>query len=666
MRTPRPLLIALTAFLLALALRLLNAGSAFVGGVPRFSPLDELYQAKRMAFSAAQFPRVLEFDPGRGTHGAWCPWPPLYDLAGGGYARLLGATSLPEVMARVVWLPPFLFALFVATATFLVARARGALAGALAGVALASSPFLVNFSSIGSIDHHYLEPALTFAIVFALIRLLRGGNGVLLGLAMAAAMFVQTALLLVCAIAFGVLFFAPLVMRDREEATRLAETKSQTKTTEPQRSQRVTEEKGWKKSPRSATESSVNRTEAPVPSTQGSIEWNGAVAFLILAPLVGLYAATRPPGYPSSAWFLGWPHVGIFAGAALALLLRARRAPALLALLAGIAVILAMPAAAEALAGGSHFLGGDPWLRTISEFLPVITEPPLDLLSDLVLLSGGLILVWPLAARAWRTRDLASATIALFAIVFFLLELSSRRFRPQAISLLALAGALEAAHWLAARRRTLAILAILLVALPPPIQLFLWLRQGSTPVLESQLPWLRAAAFFQQQSPGGRVLAPWSMGHLLDVVGERPVIVDNFGSMPDAVDFERAHDALLSKDEGALTRYCDANDIRWIVLANPVYEIPEAAAVNGIDAARYVETAASHEATRVHRLAQATCWWRAYYFNGAAQPAQGMFGKPLTGFRKVYTDPQPAWRGEPINNGPALQVWERVSKSDGK
>ena len=602
------------AFLLALALRLLNAGSAFIDGVPRFSPLDELYQAKRMAVSAAQFPHVLELDPDRGTHGAWVPWPPLYDVAAGGFARLLGASSLTEVMTRVVWLPPVLFAIFVAVTTFLVARARGALAAALAGLALASSPFLVDLSSIGSIDHHYLEPALTFAIVFALVRLLRGSDGILLGVAMAAAMFVQTALLLVCAIAFAAILFAPLVLR---------------------------------------------RTVAALPA-RDSVEWNGALAFAILTPLVSFYAATRAPGHPSSAWFLGWPHAGVFAGATAALLLRARRAPLLLALLTGGAVIAAMPGAAEALLGGSHFLGGEPWLATISEFLPVISEPPIDLLSDFVLVSGGLILLWPFATRAWRTREVASGTIALFAILFFLLELTSRRFRPQAISLLALVGALEAGHAFATRRRTIAILCILLVALPPPIQLFLWLRQGDTPVTESQLPWLRAAAFFQQQTPGGRVLAPWSMGHLLDVIGERPVIVDNFGSMPDAVDFERAHDALLSKDEASLTRYCDANGIRWIVLANPLFEIQEAAAVNGIDQNRYVETV-NQRVTRIHRLAQATCWWRAYYFDGAARPAQGIFGKPLTGFHKVYSDPQLAWHGTAVNNGPALEIWEKVS-----
>lgn len=623
----RPPTLALLAFVLALALRLLNAGTAFVSGVPRFAPVDELYHAKRMAISAMHFPRVLEFDPDRGTHGAWCPWPPLYDLAAGGYAHLLGAATFTDVLGRVIWLPPVLFALFAAGATYLAARARGALTGALAGFALATSPYLVNASSIGSIDHHYLEPLLAFAIALGVIRVLRGGNGILLGIAMIAAMFIQTALLLSCAVAFALLFMAPLLLRQGNDPSRVA------------------------------PEGSHGSESFAAPGMTSA----SALGFAILTAAVALYAATRPHGYPSSAWFLGWPHAGIFAGATAALFLRARRAPALLALAAGVAVIMATPAAAGAILGGSHFLGGDPWLRTISEFLPVISEPPLELLSDVVLLSGGLILVWPLAARAWRTRDAAAGTVAIFAILYLLLDLSSRRFRPLAISFLALAGALEAGHLFAARRRLLAVVAILLVAVPPPIQLFLWLRQPSSPITEGELPWIRVAGFLQQQTPGGRILAPWSLGHLLDVIGQRPVVVDNFGSMPDPIDFARAHDALLMKDERALARYCDENAIRWIAFANPIFEIPEAAAVNDIDTGRYIESNSRREISRIHRLAQATVWWRAYFHAGAAQPSQGMFGAPLTRFRLVYTDPQQAWHGTPIYNGPAVQVWERVS-----
>src|SRR6266851_8085717 len=68
----RPLLIAIIAFLAALALRVANAPMAFAGGAPQISPIDELYHWKRMAFSAAHVPQVLEFDPDRA---AFCPWP---------------------------------------------------------------------------------------------------------------------------------------------------------------------------------------------------------------------------------------------------------------------------------------------------------------------------------------------------------------------------------------------------------------------------------------------------------------------------------------------------------------------------------------------------------------------------------------------------------------
>src|SRR5947209_6164290 len=154
---PTPL--ALAFFVLALACRLLNAPYAFDGGKARIAPVDELYHWKRMAHSAAYFPRVLEFDRDSGTAGAFCPWPPLYDVLGGGAARLLGASSSTDksvcatqaeaardgrarpcvqcgtdtlicaasdaVLRRIVWFPPILFAMFTGIAVFILARRSG-------------------------------------------------------------------------------------------------------------------------------------------------------------------------------------------------------------------------------------------------------------------------------------------------------------------------------------------------------------------------------------------------------------------------------------------------------------------------------------------------------------------------------------------------------------
>src|SRR4051812_2027959 len=77
----------------ALGTRLLNAPYVFDHGKPRISPVDELYHWKRIAYSAAHFPRVLELDRDRGIGGEFCPWPPLYDVVSGGVARLLIRTD---------------------------------------------------------------------------------------------------------------------------------------------------------------------------------------------------------------------------------------------------------------------------------------------------------------------------------------------------------------------------------------------------------------------------------------------------------------------------------------------------------------------------------------------------------------------------------------------
>jgi asparagine N-glycosylation enzyme membrane subunit Stt3 len=505
---------------------LLNAPYAFDGGKPRIAPVDELYHWKRMAYSAAHFPRVLEFDRDRGVAGAFCPWPPLYDVIGGGAARLLGGTTSDEVLRRIIWFPPILFALFTAIAVFVLAR-RSATVATILGIALATSPFLVTTSWIGSIDHHFLEPVLTFAILGATCVAIRARTrsgqvraGIVLAMAITAAMFVQTALLIAAALAFTVLFFA----------------------------------------------------------TDGiAASWGFGIAAIAIA----IYRLTRPPGFPDNQWFLGWTHMTLFAAAAIACAIVASRRSAgarwrVLALLIGGSIAIAIPSVRASLFTGSHFLGGDRWLRTIQEFQPLWRARGADLVSDIAGLSGGAILVWFLAIRAIRTRDSIRLTVALFAITYFALTITSRRFWIVAIPLLALAGAIYVP--LIARKR-LAILAALLIAIPPPLQLAGWLMTPQT-IPPNQQQWIRATSFIRTLPPG-RVLGPWSMGHSIDVEGKHPVILDNFGTMPDAAVFDRAQTVLLSNGEAALARYCDAANVRYLILEQPRFGIASANAILG-------------------------------------------------------------------------------------
>ncbi len=586
-------------FVVALVVRLLNAPYIFDGSdKPRITPVDELYHWKRIAYSASHFPHALEFDRDRGIGGAFCPWPPLYDVASGGMARLLGAgtgtdksvcatfglprtNSLPgvtgspghkvvsgesrdqggtdtlvcadEVLERIVWFPPILFALFVAITVFILAR-TSTLVATITGAALATSPFLVTTSWIGSIDHHFLEPVLTFAILGAACLGMRARNrpervraGILLGMAITAAMFVQTALLISAALAFAVLFL-----------------------------------------------------------------WSDGVAatcgFGIAAIAVALYRLTRASGFPDNQWFLGWTHASLFAAAAAACaIVIVRPRWRVVALLAGVAVLLASPTGPASLLSGAHFFGGDRWLKTIQEFQPLWRANGDDLLSDLAGFSGGAILVWFLLLRAIRTRDHARLAVALFAIAYLALTITSRRFWVVAIPLLALAGAIYIP--LIARKR-LAIFAALMIALPPPLQLAGWLMTPITPVPANQQQWLIAVSFIRTLPPG-RILAPWSMGHAIDVEGRHPVVIDNFGTMPDANTFERAQEALLAHDETALARYCDAAGVRYLILEQPRFGVASANAILGTE-----------------RAPESTWWWHVWR---GATPRM---------FRVIWSDPQ--------------------------
>jgi len=603
--------ICVSIFTIALVMRLTNAPLVFAGGIPRMSPLDELYHWKRITFSVMQFPAVLELDADRGERGAFCPWPPLYDLFCAAVARILGARDAAEVLWRVIWIPPILGALSAALAAAWIGKEFGTRAALAGGIALATSPFIVTQSSIGNIDHHYLEWPLTFAMIAAVCINVgpppsaaaaegRGAtrlepsltHGVLLGIAMTLAMFVQSALLIACGLAFVVV----VLFSDGLAAS---------------------------------------------------------IGFSIVTIIIAIYRITRPADFPDNQWFLGWPYVAIFAGAAAASaywFFRKRRA---FAILCGVGVVLAFPSAPASILGGLHFFGGERWLATIAEFQPLWKGGPEDWFSDAAGLSIGAILVWDLARRALRNRDAILGTIAVFAIIYLPLAISSRRFETAAIPLLALAGAVDSAMIL---RRKRAMLAAAAVALIPAVQLALWMMHPLPPISPGQMPWIRAAAFLQQQPPG-RVLSTWSLGHALDVLGQKPVIIDNFGTMPDPIVFDRAHDALLARDEAALARYCDQTGVRYLVLGNPLQNFTEVAAVLGIDSQVFVVRDRQGRPTRITRLAQATLWWRAYFSRGRALPQQGMFGRPFTRLRLAYVDPQIALEKTPYR-GPALMVWE--------
>lgn len=547
--------LSMTRRTLAVLVVLVAALALRSGGPRTIGPYDEAYHWKRIVWVAGAPAgetaglthglTALNFDADRGLAGAFCPWPPLYDLVMGTFARIVGLQS-------ILWVPPVAFAAFAALMAFFWSSGadghRELLSGVVAGLTIASAPYLIGISRFAAIDHHWVEPLLVIAILAAVLR--RSAAG--LAMAMVVALFVQTALIVGCGLAFLAIV---MVQRDARAARA------------------------------------------------------GAIAFAVSAAAIMIFRATRPLAYPSSAWFLGWTHAALLGAAAVACAVASARSR-WLALACGAALVAPFSAS---LFSGARFFAGDPWLRSIIEFQPMFRESS-RIGTDLANAGGGvvaLILAMALERRAKEARTgealrgAAMPVIALFSIVYLVLAISSRRFLVPGIALFAIAGAIAAAS----NRRHLAIAAVLLT-LAPPLAYEVFALAHREPAARD--PVLSLAAEVRTLPPG-RVLAPWHAGHAIDVFGRHAVVIDNFGSMPDARTFAEANGALIETSPPRLAAWCHAHGIRYLALANPDLHLPAAAAASGLDSTLYASTP----------LASRTVWSRLWR------------GQPIPGFRRA-------------------------------
>jgi hypothetical protein len=588
--------------------------------VTPIGPFDTLYHAARILSSAANPGHVLGFDPNRGLRGAFCPWPPLYDLTAGAIARWSGARNPETVLARAVWLPPLVSSAFAAFVAAWMARRVGLLGGLLAGVGVAFSFSYLEESGVGDIDHHFLEPPLLFAMLGATILLsrTRGLRGVIrfgtiFAAALAAALFVQTALLL----AAGTALVAVLFADRRQIAPRLA----------------------------------------------------AAFGFGLCGLAVLLFGLAQPVGYPINAWYLGIPHAAPLFGAAVAsltsaLALRRGATPAsalLSSLLSGGLMCAALPAGLAGIFGGVGFFGGDPWLRTINEFQPLFFQGRTGIREGFCNVGGGGLLLVPLIFTAARRRDRFEGTLALFAAVYLLGALTSLRFMVCAGPLLAVAGAL-----VVARHRSSLLLAatgaVLLLA--PSLSLAVpALRHPAPPVGPEAEPFYRASAAIHAVSPvPRRVLGPWSWGHVFEFVGEQAPVVDGFGSSIGTTDFDDALGVVLLPSEDHVAAYCRDNGIRYVVLDNPFRRLTVQAQAIGLSPDFFVGAPPGGGPVGIRPLMRFSFWWRAYFDRGQEIREPRRRAPAFRHFRLFYADPRPAQDSSRFR-GPAVEVWELTDPS---
>ncbi len=566
------------AFALALAVRLLPLPAAVDGGVRLLSP-DCYAHLRRSALAVRELPHVPLFDPFLNhPDGGVFIWPPLFDLAVGGAARLLygPAASMEEVAVPAAALPPLLGALQVLPLFFLARRLFGTGRARAATLSYALLPAAITWSKFGHADHHVAEVLALLLFLLAAARAAAAplgrnvGPAALAGAALALGVLTWQGYVFAAGLAFLWAFFALAPL----PAAALAAT---------------------------ATAASA-----------------AATAFFL----------SGEPRLPFSFVSFGWFQPLLLAAGALPLALRAflgergrrRAAAGVLALLLGLAVVPESGRLAGAVLRGGTFLaargpGGaaDDFdaatkgylsyprdlLAVIAEARPLLGSPVATALAAAVAdLTPGLLLL-PWAILLWaRPPSLASgrargrALVALFGAVVLLMTLSQRRNVYYLALFCALA--LGEAVWRASvalrrlrRRRSPLrrrperlwtagplLASVLLVVLPG------WKTLAALPTYREApgrdflalLARLREAApppgdplAFPRPGPGSwdGVFCPWSSGHFVTALAGRPAAAD-----PNAYGWRRQCRLYTATDDREAEAILRGARCRWLLTVN--------------------------------------------------------------------------------------------------
>lgn len=158
---------------LAIALRALPAPRVLGGANVDFFGNDAWYHARRILWSAWNFPALLDRDPYINfPHGGQPIWPPLFDGAGALLMWLLGPPGDATAERVLVWIPPLLGGAAVAWGFWIARRHFGtAVAGATA-LLLALLPAHFHATQLGYLDHHAAVALLTTGLLGAGMGLL--------------------------------------------------------------------------------------------------------------------------------------------------------------------------------------------------------------------------------------------------------------------------------------------------------------------------------------------------------------------------------------------------------------------------------------------------------------------------------------------------------------
>ncbi len=641
------LLVALSALsigLVALLVRFSIFREIFTSRGVVFAETDPFYHVRRIGLMIGDFPSLFLFDSYVNfPEGARILWPPGFDLALAGLGILFGGSGDAQRVTVVCAVAiPFL-ALGTVWIGALLARRPAGLYGALFAAALiAILPVYVEYSLVGRVDHHVLEPFLFGQVLWTFLRSAGaptpGGRtawAVASGCVIALSFWLVMTAILIPLILVGAVVLVCVL-----QALSLA--------------------------PRSGV------------ARCGVVTFGaGSVA---LVPLVILNLGDGHLRF--SLITLSWLHEIVLVACGLVIcysdwLLRPGRfrgrllgslAFSGIALVALTVLMSTSPQrwapVSEALRAGFGALSGRiPVVSHVSESRSPLGIPLLDLALLFTPFLFWTPVLWVLLAVA-EARKRFACTDALLLLAVFPLTFAAFLFQyrfglflavPLAVlggwgferALAALRG--NAPRWPAVGTALVTVLAIVSTAerltpkelsvlrlIPEPtITAYHWLREHSPPTRGFDRP---------EAKPGYGVLTEWARGHALTYFAERPNIANAFSLAPWHVrGVRRASRILLDTDAPRAVRLIDALDVLYLVLEARRGEILSLGNAEQGRRNHYVNGSIDAEGDESLEVLQAyfeTLHARLLLFDGQSVPGLNRVLPEIQGIRLVYESPE--------------------------
>lgn len=520
--------------LAAIATRLHNLAGIYLDRMTILFGTDSYYHLRRVELALHNGLPVPQFD----TYvnfpmGATIDWPPGFDvLMAGSYLAIApflpDDVSLAAVLAAVI---PVLGALAAVGVLALATRLYGLRAGLWAGLALALMAGPIDYSTVGRVDHHAVEPLCLLVLLGAYEWSARARGGLFRPFAVGAAMGLVPAFW-PGAVAFSVPLLLAWLLDGRKDP------------------------RAWR---------------------------DGGVAFLAAAAFAAVLAVTTPWGregslaYYSLSLFQPLLFVSFAAVLTLVRVLPARWAVAG-AVALGLAVLALEPSRAALLRGLAYLFTTESQISTVFESRPLFE---MDLCYALVWLSPWILALPVVVVFAFWTGDRPGRRVVALALVLMgVLGFLQLRFAPLlAVPFcIALGGALDRAVvrlgsglWISAAA-TLLLLASMWPSAAPslafrPVVLphlarsldgLLWLRDVPRPTSHYLEPWER---------PEYGVLSSWIWGHWITAIAHKPNVANPLGQSDANLEGVRNSARVLlatSEEEGAAV--AEALGVRFLFL----------------------------------------------------------------------------------------------------